>query len=58
MRKPGMNVKKLKDLRPATLLTGGFTLITAGCWNIFGVGVGLIAGGILTCVLQWVLDSD
>jgi hypothetical protein len=53
-----VNPKKLKDLRPATMLTGGFTLITAGCWNIFGTGVGLITGGLLTCVLQWVLDSD
>lgn len=58
MRKLSMNSKKLKDLRPATLLTGGFTLITAGCWNIFGTGVGLISGGVLVCVLQWVLDSD
>lgn len=58
MRKLKMNLKKLKDLRPASMLTGGFTLITAGCWNIFGMGVGLIAGGVLTCVLQWVLDSD
>jgi hypothetical protein len=58
MRKLSMNPKNLKDLRPASLLTGGFTLITAGCWNIFGMGVGLIAGGVLTCVLQWVLDSD
>jgi hypothetical protein len=49
---------RLKDLRPAAMLTGGFTLITAGCWNIFGTGVGLVAGGALTCVLQWVLDSD
>lgn len=58
MRKFRMDPKRLKDLRPATLLTGGFTLITAGCWNIFGTGVGLISGGALVCVLQWVLDSD
>ena len=58
MRNLQVNPKTLKDLRPATLLTGGFTLITAGCWNIFGTGVGLISGGVLVCVLQWVLDSD
>lgn len=58
MRKLRVNPNRLKDLRPAALLTGGFTLITAGFWNIFGTGVGLIAGGFLTCVLQWVLDSD
>jgi len=53
-----VNPSKLKNFRPAGMLTGGFTLITAGCWNIFGTGVGLITGGLLTCVLQWVLDSD
>jgi hypothetical protein len=58
MRNLQVNPKKLKDMRPASMLTGGFTLITAGCWDIFGTGVGLITGGILTCVLQWVLDSD
>lgn len=56
--KTSMNLKKLKDLRPTVMLTGGFTLITSGIWSIFGSGVGLISGGALVCVLQWVLDSD
>ncbi|NED75270.1 hypothetical protein G3I51_23690 [Streptomyces sp. SID9944] len=53
-----MNPELLKNLRPGVMLTGGFTLIAAGAWNIFGLGVGLIVGGFLICVLQWVLDSD
>lgn len=56
MRKP--NVSNLKDLRPGAMLTGGFTLITAGCWNIFGTGVGLVSGGVLLCTLQWWVDRD
>jgi hypothetical protein len=51
-------LSKLKDLRPSAMLTGGFTLITAGSWNIFGTGVGLITGGVLTVILQWWVDSD
>lgn len=53
-----VNRKILKNWRPATMLTGGFTFIAAGFWSIFGSGVGLITGGVLVCVLQWVLDSD
>ncbi|MFJ9887170.1 hypothetical protein ACIQRW_15050 [Streptomyces sp. NPDC091287] len=48
----------LKKLRPTAMLTGGFTLISAGSWSIFGMGVGLITGGVLTVVLQWWVDSD
>lgn len=58
MRRGQVNLKRLKDLRSTTLLTGGFTLITAGFWNIFGMGVGFIVGGFLACVLQWVLYGD
>lgn len=58
MRKLRINPKRLQDLRPASMLTGGFTLITAGIWNIFGTGVGLISGGVLVCALQWWVDSD
>jgi hypothetical protein len=47
-----------KNLRPIAMLTGGFTLITSGCWSIFGQGVGLIIGGVLLCTLQWWIDSD
>lgn len=47
-----------KNFRPTAMLTGGFTLISAGCWNIFGTGVGLITGGISLVVLQWWVDSD
>lgn len=56
MRKP--NPEKLKNLRPTGMLTGGFTLITAGTWSIFGMGVGMITGGVLLCTLQWWVDSD
>jgi hypothetical protein len=56
MRKP--NPQKLKDLRPGAMLTGGFTLITAGVWNTFGIGVGMISGGVLLCTLQWWVDRD
>jgi hypothetical protein len=56
MRKP--DTTRLKNLRPEAMLTGGFTLITAGAWNIFGTGVGLISGGVLLCTLQWWVDRD
>ncbi|MFJ4837167.1 hypothetical protein [Streptomyces sp. NPDC088746] len=49
---------RLKKLRPTAMTTAGFTLISAGSWSIFGQGVGLITGGILTVVLQWWVDSD
>lgn len=58
MKKFRRSTNAPKDLRPTVMLTGGFTLMSAGAWNIFGTGVGLIVGGFLTCVLQWVLDSD
>lgn len=48
----------LKKLRPTAMNTTGFTLISAGSWSIFGTGVGLITGGVLTVVLQWWVDSD
>ncbi|MFE6931759.1 hypothetical protein ACFVDT_06980 [Streptomyces sp. NPDC057699] len=48
----------LKKLRPTAMTTAGFTLISAGSWSIYGQGVGLITGGILTVVLQWWVDSD
>lgn len=48
----------LKKLRPIAMTTAGFTLISAGSWNMFGSGVGLITGGVLTVVLQWWVDSD
>ncbi|WP_405391066.1 hypothetical protein OG596_26360 [Streptomyces sp. NBC_01102] len=47
-----------KKLRPTAMATAGFTLISAGSWSIYGQGVGLITGGILTVVLQWWVDSD
>ncbi|MBA4865920.1 hypothetical protein H1V43_32165 [Streptomyces sp. PSKA54] len=58
MRKLRVNPSKLKDLRPSAMLTGGFTLITAGMWEIFGSGIGMISGGCSLFVLQWWLDSD
>ncbi len=48
----------LKKLRPTAMNTAGFALISAGSWSIFGAGVGLITGGVLTVVLQWWVDSD
>ncbi len=55
MRKP--NPSMLKNLRSQCLLTGGFTLITTGTWNIFGMGVGLITAGASLFVMQWWVDS-
>ncbi len=52
------NTVMLKNLRSLSLLTGGFTLITAGVWIIFGIGLGLIAGGISLFAMQWFIDSD
>jgi hypothetical protein len=48
---------KLKDLRSQSMLTGGFTLITAGTWNIFGIGIGLITAGASLFVMQWWVDG-
>ena len=48
----------LKKLRPTAMNAAGFALISAGSWSIFGTGVGLITGGVLTVVLQWWVDSD
>lgn len=56
MKKP--DPSKLKNLRSTSMLAGGFTLITAGVWNIFGDGVALITGGALLITLQWWVDSD
>jgi hypothetical protein len=56
MRKLSVTPKTLKDLRSGGLLTGGFTLITAGIWNTFSPGVGMISGGVLLCTLQWWVD--
>jgi hypothetical protein len=44
----------LKDFLSGVLLTGGFTVISAGIAVTFGTGVGLIAGGIgLVALQQW-----
>jgi len=51
-------IPTLKKMRPGAMLTGGFTLISAGTWNIFGQGVGMITGGVLLCTLQWWVDRD
>jgi len=55
MRK--LDPSKLKNLRSHSMLTGGFTLITAGTWNIFGTGVGLITAGVSMFVMQWWVDG-
>jgi hypothetical protein len=46
-----------KNFLPIASLTGGFTLIAVGCGIIGGLGVGLIVGGILACVVQAVAYS-
>lgn len=44
----------LKDFLSGSLLTGGFTLISAGVGIICGSGAGLMAGGIgLVALQQW-----
>ncbi|MFI6530506.1 hypothetical protein [Streptomyces uncialis] len=48
---------KLKNLRSQSFLAGGFTLITAGIWSIFGLGVGLITAGASLFVMQWWVDG-
>lgn len=53
-----VNPLMLKNLRPTATLTGGFAAITAGFWNLFGSGVGLITGGIALLTLQWWVDRD
>lgn len=43
MRK--LRLSELKILLSPSLLTGGFTLISVGVGNIFGVGAGMITAG-------------
>lgn len=47
-----------KNLLPIATLAVGFTLIMLGFGEIFGLGIGLIAAGVLTVVLQMVIYSD
>jgi hypothetical protein len=46
-----------KNFLPLAILTGGFTLIAVGCGIIGGLGVGLVVGGVLACVMQAVAYS-
>ncbi len=43
MRK--LRLSELKIFLSPTLLTGGFTLISVGVGNIFGIGAGMITAG-------------
>ncbi|BBC35278.1 hypothetical protein SGFS_065720 [Streptomyces graminofaciens] len=43
MRK--IRLSELKIFLSPTLLTGGFTLISVGVGNIFGIGAGMITAG-------------
>lgn len=43
MRK--IRLSELKNLLSASLLTGGFTLISVGVGTIFGTGAGMITAG-------------
>jgi len=43
MRK--VRLSGLKNLLSPALLTGGFTLISFGVGNIFGIGAGMITAG-------------
>lgn len=45
---------QLKDFLSGVLLTGGFTVISAGIAMVCSTGYGLIAGGLgLVAVQQW-----
>jgi hypothetical protein len=48
----------LKNFLSMSFLTGGFTLITAGFWNIFGTGAGLLAAGVLSVVMHVFVSSE
>jgi hypothetical protein len=49
---------ELKNFLSWSFLTGGFTLITSGCWSIFGQGVGQVVGGVLFVALHVYVNSD
>lgn len=40
-----IRLAELKIFLSPTLLTGGFTLISVGVGNIFGIGAGMITAG-------------
>ena len=44
-------LSELKNLLPLASLTGGFTLITLGVGEIFGMGAGMISGGLAMVIL-------
>lgn len=47
---------RLKNLRSAGLLTGGFTLISTGLGMRFGLWVGLLIAGVLAVAYEWHLS--
>lgn len=47
---------RLKNLRSASLLTGGFTLISTGVGMHFGLWVGLLCAGVLAVAYEWHLS--
>lgn len=44
---------RLKNLRSASLLTGGFTLISTGVGMRCGLWLGLLVAGVLAVAYEW-----
>lgn len=47
---------RLKNLRSASLLTGGFTLISIGVGMRFGLWIGLCIAGLCAIAYEWHLS--
>jgi len=47
---------RLKNLRSASLLTGGFTLISTGLGMRFGLWIGLLIAGVCAIAYEWHLS--
>lgn len=48
--------QRLKNLRSAVCLTGGFTLISTGLGMRFGLWFGLLIGGVCFIAYEWHLS--
>jgi hypothetical protein len=47
---------RLKNLRSACLLTGGFTLISTGLGMRFGLWIGVLIAGVCAITYEWHLN--
>jgi tetrahydromethanopterin S-methyltransferase subunit B len=47
---------RLKNLRSAGLLTGGFTLISTGLGMRYGLWIGLLIAGLCAIAYEWHLS--